>query len=80
MICSFNWIFGYIRYAEWYVFSRKVTKRITVKEHKSICSLHLFICAYFQYSPGLVPKSTSQNEEDTKESKAREQEQQRRRM
>jgi hypothetical protein len=42
--------------------------------------LPLFICAYFHYSPGLVPKSTSQNEEDTEESKARKQEQQRRRM
>jgi len=42
--------------------------------------LPVFICAYFHYSPGLVPKSTSQNEEDTEESKAREQEQQRRRL
>jgi len=81
----FNWIFGYSRYAEWYVFSHKVTENIYFKRTQkylfvAYLFLPLFIYVYFHYSPGLVPKSTSQNEEDTEESKAREQEQQRRRM
>jgi len=68
-----------------YVFSQKVTENNYFKRTQkylfvAYLFLPLFICAYFHYSPGLVPKSTSQNEEDTEESKTREQEQQRRRM
>lgn len=43
----------------------------------------LFVCLFvysLRYSPGLVPKPKSQDEEDPEESKAREQDQQRRRM
>ena len=87
----FNWIFGYSRYAEWHVcvcvcvFSHKVTENNyfkTTQKYLFVAYLFLpvFICAFFHYSLGLVPKSTSQNEEDTEESKAREQEQQRGRV
>lgn len=51
----FNWIFGYSRYAEWYVFSHKVTENNYFKRTQkylfvAYLFVPLFICAYFRYS------------------------------
>lgn len=62
MICSFNWIFGHTRYAEWYVFSHKLSEKITVQEHIYLCLLLVYFYIYLYVLPFNIYQVWFQNQ------------------